>query len=148
VSTALPIEPGPPGSASNRGCWKAALLGCGGAAILLVAALVGIFIYVQKHPAALTDLLMDRIRAGYAADVTAQDKSDLDRAYADFRRELEARKVSEEYVEKVRDAIKIGREVGREEVHELTRVFREAVRHTGPTGSPTTSPTLRANPVP
>jgi hypothetical protein len=73
VSTAVPIEPAPPGSASNRGCWKAALLGCGAAAILLVAALVGVGIYVQKRPTAVTDLLMERFRAGYAGDVTADD---------------------------------------------------------------------------
>jgi hypothetical protein len=150
VSTAVPIEPAPPGSASNRGCWKAALLGCGAAAILLVVALVGVGIYVQKRPTAVTDLLMERIRAGYAADVTAQDKSDLDRAYADFRRELEARRVSREDIEKVRDSVKIGREVGREEVHELTRVFREAVRPAGatPESDRTTPPALPTSPVP
>ena len=148
MSTALPIEPAPPGSTSNRGCWKAALLGCGAAAILLVVALVGVGFYVQKRPAAVTDLLMERIRAGYAADVTAQDKSDLDGAYADFRRELEAKRVSREDIEKVRDSVKIGREVGRDEVHELTRVFREAVRNAGATGSQTTPPALPATPVP
>jgi hypothetical protein len=148
VSTAPPIEPAPPGSTSNRGCWKAALLGCGGAAILLVAALVGLFVYVQKRPAAVTDLLMERIRAGYAADVTSEDKSDLDSAYADFRRELEAKRVSKEDMEKVRDAVKIGREVGREEVRELTRVFREAARHAGATGSRITPPALGATPIP
>ena len=131
MSTASPIEPAPPGSTSNRGCWKAALLGCGAAAILCVAALVGIGVYVQKRPAAVTDLLMERVRSGYAADVTAGDKADLDSAYADFRRELEAKRVSKEDMEKVRDAVKIGREVGREEVHELTRVFRAAARHGG-----------------
>lgn len=148
MSTAPPIEPAPPGSGSNRGCWKAALLGCGAAAILLVAALVGVGIYVQKRPTAVTDLLMERIRAGYAADVTAQDKSDLDSAYTDFRRELESRRVSKEDKEKVLDSVKIGREVGREEVHELTRVFREAVRHAAATGVRTTPPALPATPVP
>ncbi len=131
MSTASPIEPAPPGSTSNRGCWKAALLGCGAAAILCVAALVGIGVYVQKRPAAVTDLLMERVRSGYAADVTAGDKADLDSAYADFRRELEAKRVSKEDMETVRDAVKIGREVGREEVHELTSVFRAAARHGG-----------------
>lgn len=152
MSTAPPIEPAPPGSTSNRGCWKAALLGCGAAAILLVAALVGIFIYVQKRPTAITDLLMERIRAGYAPDVTAQDRVDLDSAYADFRRELEARRVSKEDIERVRDAVKIGREVGREEVHELTRVFREAVRNagggTGGSDLQSTPPAFPATPVP
>jgi hypothetical protein len=147
VSTALPIEPAPPGSASNRGCWKAALLGCGGAAILCVVGLVGAVIYLQKHPETLTDLLMDRVRAGYAADVTSQDKSELDSAYADFRRALEEKKVSKDDMERVRDAIKIGREVGREEVHELTRVFREAARR-GATRPAEPTPAAGATPVP
>ena len=137
MSTAPPIETAPPGSASNRGCWKAALLGCGACAILLVAALVGIGLYVQKRPFALTDILMDRIRASYAAEVTAEDKAELDSAYADFRRELEAKKVSKEDIERVRDAVKIGREVGRSEVHELTQVYREAVTHAR--GAPATT---------
>lgn len=148
MSTAPPIEPAPPGSTSNRGCWKAALLGCGAAAILCVVALVGIGVYVQKRPTAVTDLLMERIRAGYASDVTAEDKSNLDSAYADFRRELESKRVTKEDMEKVRDAVKIGREVGREEVQELTRVFREVARHSGAAGSQTTPPALRATPAP
>ncbi len=152
-----PIEPAPPGSTSNRGCWKAALLGCGAAAILCVRALVGIGIYVQKRPSAVTDLLMERIRAGYASDVTSEDKAELDSAYAEFRRELEAKRVSKDDMERVRDAVKIGREVGRDEVHELTRVFREAARNAGtgdtghgtrgaPTESTPTAP--EATPVP
>jgi hypothetical protein len=148
VSTAQPIEPAPPGSTSNRGCWKAALLGCGAAAILCVLALVGIGIYVQKRPAAVTDLLMERIRAGYAADVTAEDKSELDSAYADFRRELEAKRVTKDDMERVRDAVKIGREVGRDEVHELTRVFREAAGHAGAPGSGSSPPAPAPTPTP
>lgn len=151
-----PIEPAPPGSTSNRGCWKAALLGCGAAAILCVAVLVGLGVYVQKRPAAVTDLLMERIRSGYANDVTSQDKAELDSAYADFRRELEAKRVNKEDMERVRDAVKIGREVGREEVHELTRVFRDAARNagtrdTGPgtrSGAAGPTPAAGATPVP
>jgi hypothetical protein len=150
VSTAPPIEPAPAGAASNRGCWKAALLGCGAAAILLVAALVGVGVYVQKRPTAVTDLLMERMRAGYAPDVTAQDKAELDTAYSDFRRELEARRVRKEDIEQVRDSVKIGREVGREEVHELTRVFRQAVRGSSstPGASPQTAPPAAPTSVP
>ena len=148
------IEPAPPGSTSNRGCWKAALLGCGAAAILCVAALVGVGIYVQKRPTAVTDLLMERIQAGYASDVTSEDKAELDSAYAEFRRELEAKRVSKDDMERVRDAVKIGREVGRDEVHELTRVFREAARRGGTRdigpGTPpdTTPPNPGATPAP
>lgn len=99
---------------------------------------------------------MERIRSGYATDVTSADKAELDSAYADFRRELEAKRVNKEDMERVRDAVKIGREVGREEVHELTRVFRDAARNaaTRNTGHGTRSgaagltPAAGATPVP
>jgi hypothetical protein len=155
VSTASPIEPAAP--PANRGCWKAALLGCGGAAVLLVAALVGLGVYVQKKPTAVTDLLMERVRAGYASDVTEADKSELNLAYADFRRALEEKRVRNEDMEKVRDAVKLGRVVGREEVHDLTRVFREAAGNAGGTrerghgtraGAPPSPPPAAATPLP
>jgi len=147
VSTAPPIEPAAP--PANRGCWKAALLGCGGAAVLLVAALIGLGVYVQKKPTAVTDLLMERVRAGYASDVTDADKSQLDATYADFRRALEEKRIRKEDMENVRDAVKLGRVVGREEVHELTRAFRDAVRNAGGTrGSTPESTPPAAAPTP
>ena len=136
MSTAPPIEPAPAGFPANRGCWKSALLGCGGVEILLVAAFVGIGIYIQNKPAAVTDLLMERIRAGYAPDVTEEDKTALEDAYADFRQALEARRVSKEDVEKVRDTVKLGGTVDRREVQELTRVFREAAGSPSPAAAP------------
>jgi len=154
VSTAPPIEPAAP--PANRGCWKAALLGCGGAAVLCVAALIGLGVYIQKRPTAVTDLLMDRVRSGYATDVTDGDKSDLDSAYGDFRTALEEKRVRKEDMERVRDAVKLGRVVGRDEVHELTRVFREAAANArggagaggGPReGAPASRPPAAATPV-
>ena len=148
MSTAPPIEPAAP--PANRGCWKAALLGCGGAAVLLVAALIGLGVYIQKKPTAVTDLLMERIRAGYASDVTDADKSELDAAYADFRGALEEKRVRKEDMEKVRDAVKLGRVVGREEVHQMTRVFREAAGNAGGTrrSAPESPPPAAATPLP
>ncbi|HZI65089.1 MAG TPA: hypothetical protein VFF17_00855 [Thermoanaerobaculia bacterium] len=136
MSTVPPIEPAPAGLPANRGCWKSALLGCGGVAILLVAAFVGIGIYIQNKPAAVTDLLMERIRSGYAEDVTEEDKTELEGAYADFRQALEARRVSKEDVERVRDAVKLGGTVDRSEVQELTRVFRKAAGTPTPAAEP------------
>jgi hypothetical protein len=136
VSTAPPLEPAPPGVPANRGCWKSALLGCGGVAILLVAAFVAIGIYIQNKPAAVTDLLMERIRAGYAEDVREEDKTALEDAYADFRQALEARRVAKEDVEEVRDAVKLGGTVDRGEVQELTRVFRKAAGSPPPDAVP------------
>ncbi|HEX9305809.1 MAG TPA: hypothetical protein VGA31_15305 [Thermoanaerobaculia bacterium] len=149
MSTAPPIEPAAP--PANRGCWKAALLGCGAAAVLLVAALIGLGVYIQKKPTAVTDLLMERVRAGYAPDVTDSDKSEVDLAYAGFRRALEEKRVRSEDMERVRDAVKLGRVVGREEVHELTRVFRKAAGNARgkPSRAPeSTPPASAATPLP
>ncbi|MEO8349780.1 MAG: hypothetical protein ABI610_12780 [Acidobacteriota bacterium] len=149
MSTAPPIEPAPAGLPANRGCWKSALLGCGGVAILLVAAFVGIGIYIQNKPAAVTDLLMERIRAGYAPDVTEEDKTALEDAYADFREALEARRVAKEDVEQVRDAVKLGGTVDRREVQDLTRVFRETAGSPHPAAAPgDLSPAPAATPRP
>lgn len=126
MSTAPPIEPAPAGLPANRGCWKGALYGCGGAAVLIVVCLVGLGIFVRKQPGKVTDMVMERIRERYASDVTAEDKADLDAAYSDFRRTLEAGQVRKEDLDRVRVTIKLGREVHREEVQELTRVFRES----------------------
>ena len=148
MSTAPPIEPAAP--PANRGCWKAALLGCGGAAVLLVAALIGLGVYIQKKPTAVTDLLMERIRAGYASDVTDADRSELDAAYSDFRGALEEKRIRKEDMEKVRDAVKLGRVVGREEVHEMTRIFRAAAGNAGRTrrSTPESPPPAAATPLP
>ena len=148
MSTAPPIEPAPAGLPSNRGCWKGALYGCGGAAVLVVACLVALGIYVQKKPGAVTDMLMERIRDRYSSDVTEQDKANLEAAYADFRSALEAGRVRREDLDRVRATIKLGRDVHRDEVVELTRVFREAAGGaTRNTRHGTRPPTL-ATPVP
>jgi hypothetical protein len=126
VSTAPPIEPAPSGLPANRGCWKGGLIGCGGAAVLVVACLVAVGIYVQKRPGSITDLLMERIRDRYASDVTEADKANLEAAYAEFRSALEGKRVQREDLERVRTTIKLDREIHREDVLELARVFREA----------------------
>jgi hypothetical protein len=157
VSTAPPIEPVPAGLPANRGCWKRALLGCGGAAVLVVACLVGLGIYVQKRPGSITDMLMERIRDRYASDVTEGDKANLEAAYTEFRSALEGKRVRKEDLDRVRTTIKLGREIHREEVLELIRVFREAAASGGTgnreqetRGAPTepTSPPAEATPVP
>jgi hypothetical protein len=159
VSTAPPIEPAPFGLPAKRGCWKGALIGCGGAAILVVACLVGLGIYVQKRPGSITDLLMERIRDRYASDVTEPDKANLEAAYSQFRSALEGKRVQREDLERVRTTIKLDREIHREDVLELARVFREAAgartpagtdTEQGTRGSPTepTSPPAEATPIP
>jgi hypothetical protein len=151
VSTAPPIEPAPAGLPANRGCWKGALYGCGGAAVLVVVCLVAIGIYVQKKPGTVTDMLMDRIRDRYASDVTEQDKAELEAAYRDFRSALESGKVKREDLDRVRYTVKLGREVPRSEVVDLTRVFREAAGNAASSDTapvPTLAPLETTTPVP
>jgi hypothetical protein len=78
-------------------------------------------------------MLMERIRDRYASDVTGEDKADLDAAYQAFRAALEAGRVRREDLDRVRNTVKLGREVRRDEVVELTRVFREAAAAAGGT---------------
>ena len=111
--------------------------------MLCVAALIAVGVWVQKHPEKVTDLLVDNIRDRYASDVTEQDKADLDAAYADFRQALVARRVRDEDMERVRRTVKLQGEVRRDEVLELTRVVREAVRQPVPS-----RPAVEITPVP
>ena len=151
-----PIEPVPAAASTRRGCWKGALLGCGGAAVLCVAALIVTGVWVQKNPEKVTDLLVDNIRDRYASDVTEQDKADLDAAYAEFRRALVDRRVRDEDMERVRGVVKLQGEVRRDDVLELTRVFREAARSgtrdtghgTGGEGDVPITPAVEITPVP
>lgn len=119
-----PIEPAPP----RRGCARTALIGCGAAALLVVLCLVGFMIYVQKRPTAITDFMMRQIESNYASDVTEVEKAELRAAYAEFRQAVETKRAEREPLERVRRILTFNRtgEVSREQVRELTEVFREA----------------------
>ena len=152
-----PIEPAPAGLPAKSGCWRGALLGCGGAAVLVVICLVVLGIYVRKNPESVTDMLMERIRDRFASDVTSEDKADLDRAYAEFRAALVGGRVRREDLDRVRSTVSLGREVSRDDVHELARVFREAAgtargakdSESGTPAAPMEStPAIVATPVP
>jgi hypothetical protein len=148
-----PIEPGP----ARRGCARNALIGCGAVALLVVLCLVAFMIYVQKRPTAITDFMMRQIESNYASDVTEAEKAELRTAYADFREAVQADRARREPLERMRRIMTFnpGGEVTREQVRELTEVFREAagsrapatpraepaeVTETGVTPSPETTP--------
>lgn len=130
-----PIEPGAP----RKGCARTALIGCGAAALLVVLCLVGFMIYVRKNPTAITDFVMRQIESNYASDVTEAEKAELRAAYAEFRTAVENDRVDSEPLERIQRIMPFGRttEVTREQVRELTRVFREtAGRRTDEPGAP------------
>jgi hypothetical protein len=105
--------------------------------VLVVVCLVVIGIYVQKKP-------------GTVTDITEQDKAELEAAYKDFRSALESGKVKREDLDRVRYTVKLGREVPRSEVVDLTRVFREAAGNAGGSDTapvPTLAP-METTPVP
>ncbi|MFN2385418.1 MAG: hypothetical protein ABR576_03895 [Thermoanaerobaculia bacterium] len=118
------LEPGPP----RKGCARNALIGCGGAALLVVLCLVAFMIYIQKRPTAITDFMMKQIESSYAADVTEAEKAELRAAYAEFRQAVDDKRARREPLERVRRIMTFNRtgEVTREQVRELTAVFREA----------------------
>ena len=122
-----PVEPAPAG----KGCLKTGLIGCGVAALVLVAAFVAFVLYVQKNPEAITDFMMKQVEKNYAPDVTEREKEDLRAAYAAFRKTLEeGKKPPPEPMERMRGILTFGggrsSELTREQVRELTEVFRKA----------------------
>jgi len=142
-----PLDPVPP----RGGCARGALIGCG-AALLLVLACLGAFIYyARRKPEVFTDLMMGQIERHFASDVTAEDKDRLRAAYARFRTKMEAREVSREALERLRGALNVSSaaSVSREKVRELTQIFEEAAGpppRPSPSGSPGPSPAFSPTP--
>ncbi len=137
-----PIEP----AAAPRGWGKKLLLGCGVVALIIAACLLGLVLYLRQHPETATDFAMKQVETHYAADVTPQEKADLQAAYAEFRTALKAHRVAREPLEGMRSRLMMGgsqNEISREQVRDLTAIFRQAVSSgssRGISGSPPLSP--------
>jgi hypothetical protein len=150
VSTPAGFAPPPPveaPAADGRGCLKKSLIGCGVVALLVAVCFIAILIYVRQRPDALTDIVMKQVESHYAADVTAAEKEQLRAAYADFRAALRDHRVSREPLERMRTTL-VSRgsqsEVSREQVRDLTDLFRKAAGGGAASSSspvPTPSPT-------
>ena len=81
---------------------------------------------------------MSQVESHYAADVTAEEKEQLHKAYADFRTALKEHRVSREPLDRMRTTLVSGgaqSEVSREQVRDLTELFRRAA---GPRAAPAT----------
>jgi len=146
---AVPPPEAPP--AGRSGCARAAFIGCGALALVLLAVVVGLFLYVRRNPTVLTDLMMNQVQSHYAADVTEEDKKDLRAAYQEFRAAVAENRVNREAVRRVQVTFSGSRSstVDREQVHTLTRAFREAAaRPASAPAAPPGSPSPEPHPTP
>jgi hypothetical protein len=144
-----PVPLPPPGPPAGRGCWRTGLIGCGIAGIVCLILLITGIVYIRSHPEAMTDFVMGRVEAGYAADVTEQDKTELRAAYAAYREKARRHAVSSRSLDRVRIVLsRTAGSISRDQVHDLTAAFREAAglpavpsspsspSSTGPPGTP------------
>jgi hypothetical protein len=125
---------------------KKALIGCGAVALLLAVCFIAVLIYVRQRPDALTDIVMKQVESHFAADVTADDKRQLQAAYADFRAALREHRVSREPLDRMRTTLVSSgsqSEVSREQVRSLTELFR---RTAGGGAAPPTPAVLTPSP--
>jgi hypothetical protein len=131
--SSTPIEP----AQRPGGCARAALIGCGVAAILVLI-LLGVFTaYVKRKPEALTDLLMGQVERNLAPDVSEREKADLRSAYAEFRQGLQERRAGAEPLDRLRRILSgaTSGAISREQARALTEDFRRAAS-SGPTPAP------------
>lgn len=148
-----PIPPGPPAPiepAAGRGWGKKVLIGCGVFALIVAACLLALVLYLRQHPETATDFAMKQVETHYAADVTPQERADLQAAYADFRTALKEHRVPREPLERMRSRLMMGgsqNEISREQVRELMAIFRQAAG-SGPSrgSSAVPAPSLRPSP--
>ena len=126
------------------------MVGCGVIALIVAACLLGHVLYLRQHPETATDFAMKQVESHYAADVTPQEKADLQAAYAEFRKALREHRVAREPLEGMRSRLMVGgsqNEISREQVRDLTAVFRQgAASKSAPGSSATPAPSPRPSP--
>ena len=108
---------------------KKVLIGCGAVALLIAVCFIGVLIYFRQRPDVLTDIFMKQVESHFAADVTAEDKRQLQAAYEDFRVALREHRLAQEHRDRMRTTlVSIGSqgEITREQVRSLTELFRSA----------------------
>lgn len=141
-----PLEP----TAAGRGWGKKILVGCGVVALVVAACLLAVILYLRRHPERATDFVMNQVETHYAADVTPAEKDDLRAAYARFRTALQEHRVPPEVLEGFRSRVMVSgssNEFTREQVRDLTSLFRQAVAARSQSGSAPT-PVLSPRPSP
>lgn len=127
-ATPLPTDVVPPGG-GPKGCWRTGLIGCGIAALVCLLVIVGSCLYLRRNPQVMTDFVVGRIEAGFASDVTEQDKKEFHAAYNAFRDRMQrGERVDANGLQRIQTIMIRNRSgsISRDQVHELTEVFREA----------------------
>ncbi len=105
--------------------------------------LIVMFFYVRRNPQAMTDLLMKQVESHYAPDVTAQEKEDLRSAYAAFRKAAAEGRLRQQSYQDLRGTILSrgpNNDVARQQVQELTEIFRRGAGATVPPAGATPPP--------
>ena len=135
-TTPMPPDTRPGGP---RGCWRTGLIGCGIAGLLVLLSIVGSCLYLRRNPQAMTDFFMARIDAALASDVTEQEKADLHSAYAAYRDRLQRKGPERRSLDQIQSILIRNRagSVSREQVRQLTAVFREGAGLPPATPAPT-----------
>ncbi|MEP6768586.1 MAG: hypothetical protein ABJC61_07960 [Acidobacteriota bacterium] len=155
-STPMPSDT-PPGG--PRGCWRTALIGCGIAGLLVLLCIVGSCLYLRRNPQAMTDFFMARVDSALASDVTDQERADLHTAYSAYRERLQRSGPQRRSLDQIQTILLRNRagSVSREQVRQLTAVFREGAGLPPATPAPTpggilapgsTTPAAGATPSP
>ena len=144
-SPGVPISNAPiePGRSPRGGCARGVAIGCAGAGLLAILCVAAFFAYVRRHPETATDVMMGQVEKRYASDVTSEDKERLRASYQEFRRGLVAKRYGPEPLERVRSILSgsARRQITRDQVLELARVFEEAARgRSGGGASPPATP--------
>lgn len=135
-STPLPPDT-PPGG--PRGCWRTGLIGCGIAGLLVLICIVGSCLYLRRNPQAMTDFFMARVDSALASDVTDQERADLHTAYSAYRERLRTSGPQRRSLDQIQTILLRNRagSISREQVRQLTAVFREGAGLPPATPAPT-----------
>ncbi len=143
-TTSMPPDARPGGP---KGCWRTGLIGCGIAGLLVLICIVGSCLYLRRNPQAMTDFFMARIDAALASDVTEQEKTELHSAYAAYRDRLRQSGPQRRSLDQIQTILLRNRagSVSREQVRQLTAVFREGAGLPPATPAPTPAGMLAPN---
>jgi hypothetical protein len=126
---------------------RAALMGCGGVALLCVLAFVGLMLYSRKNPGMFLDFAMRNVESRFGPNVTDQDRKDLRDVVAELKDAIRENRIRANRNAGWQGSFGFrtrSETISHEDVREIIRGFREAivpVRSASPSPAPATVPT-------